>query len=246
MRQAATVRFRLLTNKINGRLQRRCFERYIAYEQGQSLLMLPGDLLGTWLHYLFPAIPEKNWRQLVVSFLIFIPLNIAAVVTCFWLLKEFGFNERIAQLGSVIFFLGTTFLHYAQIHQQNNQLLLFVMIGYVAALAYSFSKNPSLAFMSGLALGGAMLMRITSLIHALSVFLFFLSCLIYQYRERLKQSVPELIKAIGIWSHFARADEPNEVMNKEVDAKEVERCKVPDFAKAMGHEEKWKLHNNCK
>jgi hypothetical protein len=42
-------------------------------------------------------------------------------------------------------------------------------------------------------------MRITSLIYALSVFLFFLSCLIYQYRERLKQSVPELIRAIGIW-----------------------------------------------
>ena len=31
-----------------------------------------------------------------------------------------------------------------------------------------------------------------------------------------------------------------------VDAAEAERCKVPDFAKAMGHEEKWKLHNNCK
>lgn len=30
------------------------------------------------------------------------------------------------------------------------------------------------------------------------------------------------------------------------DAAERERCKVPDFAKAMGHEEKWKLHNNCK
>ncbi|MDO8251559.1 MAG: DUF4395 domain-containing protein [Rhodoferax sp.] len=26
---------------------------------------------------------------------------------------------------------------------------------------------------------------------------------------------------------------------------EAERCKVPEFAKAMGHEEKWKLHNNC-
>ncbi|MCA0404812.1 MAG: DUF4395 domain-containing protein [Proteobacteria bacterium] len=23
------------------------------------------------------------------------------------------------------------------------------------------------------------------------------------------------------------------------------RCKVPDFAKAIGHEQKWKLHNNC-
>ena len=31
-----------------------------------------------------------------------------------------------------------------------------------------------------------------------------------------------------------------------LDPKETERCKVPDFAKAMGHEEKWKLHNNCK
>jgi hypothetical protein len=31
-----------------------------------------------------------------------------------------------------------------------------------------------------------------------------------------------------------------------IDPAEVERCKVPDFAKAIGHEEKWKLHNNCK
>ena len=30
------------------------------------------------------------------------------------------------------------------------------------------------------------------------------------------------------------------------DAAEAERCKVPDFAKALGHEEMWKLHNNCK
>lgn len=30
-----------------------------------------------------------------------------------------------------------------------------------------------------------------------------------------------------------------------LDAAEAERCKVPGFAKAMGHEEKWKLHNNC-
>lgn len=26
---------------------------------------------------------------------------------------------------------------------------------------------------------------------------------------------------------------------------EAERCKVPDFAKAIGHEEMWKLHNKC-
>lgn len=31
-----------------------------------------------------------------------------------------------------------------------------------------------------------------------------------------------------------------------MDPAEAQRCKVPDFAKALGHEEKWKLHNNCK
>lgn len=31
-----------------------------------------------------------------------------------------------------------------------------------------------------------------------------------------------------------------------VDAAEAERCTVPDFARALGHEEMWKLHNNCK
>jgi hypothetical protein len=31
-----------------------------------------------------------------------------------------------------------------------------------------------------------------------------------------------------------------------VDAAEAERCKVPDFAKAIGHEAQWKLHNNCR
>jgi hypothetical protein len=30
------------------------------------------------------------------------------------------------------------------------------------------------------------------------------------------------------------------------DLSEIARCKVPDFAKAMGHEAKWKLHNNCR
>jgi len=30
------------------------------------------------------------------------------------------------------------------------------------------------------------------------------------------------------------------------DAAEAERCRVPDFARAIGHEEKWKLHNNCR
>jgi hypothetical protein len=31
-----------------------------------------------------------------------------------------------------------------------------------------------------------------------------------------------------------------------VSAEEAERCKVPAFAIAIGHVEKWKLHNDCR
>lgn len=31
-----------------------------------------------------------------------------------------------------------------------------------------------------------------------------------------------------------------------VSPEEAARCRVPEFAKAIGHEEKWKLHNGCK
>jgi len=39
---------------------------------------------------------------------------------------------------------------------------------------------------------------------------------------------------------------PMAVENQVPSKAEQERCKVPDFAIAMGHAEKWKLHNNCK
>lgn len=39
-------------------------------------------------------------------------------------------------------------------------------------------------------------------------------------------------------------DEP--AQTAPLDAAEAERCKVPEFAKAMGHEKMWKQHNGCR
>ena len=36
-----------------------------------------------------------------------------------------------------------------------------------------------------------------------------------------------------------------EKQTPQVGQSEEERCRVPEFAKKMGHEEKWKLHNGC-
>ena len=63
------------------------------------------------------------------------------------------------------------------------------------------------------------------------------------------------VGVVGAWTSHVAANDPyvRRVMpatapaaaSPAVDAAEAERCKVPDFAKAIGHEEKWKLHNNC-
>jgi len=169
-------------------------KRYIAYEPGQSMLMLPGDWLGTQLHQWFPILPAKDFRALVVSLLIFIPLNVAVVVSCFWLLRLFNFEERIAGLASIAWLLGTTVLHYSQVHHQNNQVLLFVTLGYANALAFLLRQNPRFLIWSGLSLGAAMLIRVTSAIHAFTVVLFLFGCAAYQNRNTRK-----VIKVIGLW-----------------------------------------------
>jgi hypothetical protein len=45
---------------------------------------------------------------------------------------------------------------------------------------------------------------------------------------------------------LVQSSAPMTVENQDLSKAEQERCKVPEFAIAMGHAEKWKLHNNCK
>ena len=61
-----------------------------------------------------------------------------------------------------------------------------------------------------------------------------------------------LVGAVAVWGAGndprAAALQANVTASPQtpIDPAEAERCKVPEFAKALGHEEKWKLHNNCK
>jgi hypothetical protein len=61
-----------------------------------------------------------------------------------------------------------------------------------------------------------------------------------------------LVVAVALWTggndpHAAALpDNAARSLQAPINPAEAERCKVPEFAKAMGHEEKWRLHNNCK
>jgi hypothetical protein len=169
-------------------------KRFHGDELGQSVLMLPGDWLGTQLLPFFPKQNSEYFRQIVVNWVVFVPLNLAAIVAVYLLLRLLGFSEPISGLSSLIFLTCTTFLHYIQVNQQNNQIFLFVVLGYATAIIAVKSGKLGWLILSGLALGFACLIRSSSIIHVLSVFTFLIGCLIYQNRNFL-----DLLKSVVIW-----------------------------------------------
>lgn len=61
-----------------------------------------------------------------------------------------------------------------------------------------------------------------------------------------------VVPAVAQWVYRTGPQKPSQASTTlpsspaaPVDPAEAERCKVPDFAKAMGHDDQWKLHNNC-
>jgi len=169
-------------------------KRYSPYEPGQSFLMLPGDFLATKLNPVLPFFPQDRFSSLVVSYLIFIPINLAVVLASFWLICLLGFDRKVAKLSVLIWFLGTTVLSYSQVHHVNNQLLLFTLLGYACALAYIQKRRLVFASLSGMFLGFDVLIRTTSIIHVFTVFLFFSICWLGP-----NKSFSGAVKSFGYW-----------------------------------------------
>jgi hypothetical protein len=174
-------------------------QNYIPYDLGQSMLMLPGDWLGTKLAQTIKLDRHQSqqFTEAFVSFFIFLPINLLAILACFRLLKLFGYSEKLAGLSSIIWLLGTTVLFYSTLHQQNNQILLFVLISYQAALAYIKKGHKSLAIFSGIALGIAFLIRITSILHAITVLIFLVGCIISNRNEF--KPISKSINSLLLW-----------------------------------------------
>jgi hypothetical protein len=170
-------------------------KRYLAYEPGQSILMLPGDWLGTQLVQYFPKASSIDLRRAVVSYLVFVPLNVTAALACFWLLRLMNFGEEIAGLTTIVLLICTTFLAYAHVHQQNNQVLLLVALGYASFLAYIKHCQTRFVVISGFLASAALLMRATSIIHVLTIVFFVVGCSIYQSQNKFK-----LLTILGFWT----------------------------------------------
>src|SRR5262249_18912251 len=106
---------------------------YDWYGIGQPLLMLPMDVVGTYVERL-PIFANYNGndpsvRNIVVSYSTNILVNVLTALLCFRFLATLGFTVRQSVAGTLALLFCTTHLHYAQNMMENNYIMLLTMTG---------------------------------------------------------------------------------------------------------------------
>lgn len=169
-------------------------KRFIFYDPGQSILMIPGDWIGTELGKVLPLGDKKGLRVWSVNWLVFLPLNVALVLSAFWILELLGFEKRLAALTSIAWLLATSVLPYTEITWQNHQVLLFAMLSNGLILHSRREGQRAALIGSGAAAAMALLVRSSAFIHLFTAGLFLLVCLRI---ERIR--FPEAARRVGFW-----------------------------------------------
>ncbi|MGA9463293.1 MAG: hypothetical protein WBV28_10915 [Terracidiphilus sp.] len=115
------------------------------YGIGQSLLMLPQDLLGTVIENLPLFAHYKNTdptvRNIFVSYTTNILVTVLTALVCFRLLRQFNFTVNQAVFGVLALLLATTHLHYTQNMMENNYIFLLTTAGF--CFEYEWLRNGS-------------------------------------------------------------------------------------------------------
>ncbi|MGP8157091.1 MAG: hypothetical protein ACLQMT_09555 [Candidatus Acidiferrales bacterium] len=148
---------------------------YSWYGIGQSLLMLPADIAGTYIAAL-PAFRDYGAdpavRSIVVSYSTNILVCVLTVLACLRLLRLFGFSvsERIA--GALALLFCTTFLEYTQNMEENNYILLLTMAGLAFQYEWLRTGSRRALLIGSLALGANLLTRLTTGMDLLAVGIF--------------------------------------------------------------------------
>lgn len=159
-------------------------EIYSWYGIGQSLLMLPADLLATWISQwnVFSGYQDDPAvRSILVSYSTNILLNILTAVVAFRLLRQLRFELRESVWGVLAMLLCTTHLHYTQNMQENNYILLLTMAGFSFQYEWLISANQRALWIGSGALGLNLLTRVTTALDLIAAAIFLLLVLWYQH-----------------------------------------------------------------
>lgn len=151
---------------------------YAWYGMGQSLLMLPADIMGTYLERLpvFAEFAEHDGdiRAIVVSYSTSILICVLTVLVCFRFLLLLEFTPDQCVWGAFTLLFGTTFLHYTQNMMENNFLFLLTLTGLCYQYEWLRTRSTRALLTGSLALGANVLTRLTAVLDIAAAGLFVL------------------------------------------------------------------------
>ena len=153
------------------------------YGIGQSVLMLPADVIGrSTIGFISRFRQPPIWlgEETIVAYIVSPLVCTVAVLMCFYFLRLLGFTVNQSIAGACSLLLGTTFLHYVQIMQENNFLLLLTLAGFYFHYKWFRTGSTSSLLFGSMALGANILTRLTTGLDLLSVALFISLCLWYE------------------------------------------------------------------
>src|SRR5579864_8867314 len=143
-------------------LQGRGGRLYSWYGIGQSLLMLPADLVGTWLAHL-PVFSEYGDDPAVRSIVVSYTTNILlTVLVAFRLLRHLRFSEKESIAGVLALLFCTTHLHYTQNMMENNYIMLLTLVGFSFQYGWLRTSSRRALFIGSAAFGLNLLTRLTT------------------------------------------------------------------------------------
>src|SRR5450755_3453587 len=135
------------------------------YGIGQSLLMLPADVLGTWIaHWTVFSEYEDDpaIRSIMVSYSTNILATVLTALIAFRFLRQLRFSMKESVAGVLALLFCTTHLHYTQNMMENNYIMLLTLAGFSFQYEWLRTDNRRALFLGSCALGLNLLTRLTT------------------------------------------------------------------------------------
>ena len=139
---------------------------YDWYGIGQPLLLLPVDIIGTYLEKL-PVFDDyagtdPTIRNIFVTYTINTLISVLTALVCFRLLEKLGFNIAQSVAGVLALLFCTTHLHYTQNLMENNYILLLTLTGFVYQYDWLRTAKGRPLIVGSAALGMNLIIRLTT------------------------------------------------------------------------------------
>ena len=182
---------------------------YSWYGIGQSLLMLPADLVATWVsnwHMFSQYQDDPAVRSILVSYSTNILINVLTALIVFRFLRQLRFTVNEAVAGVLALMLCTTHLHYTQNMQENNYIMLLTFVGFSFHYEWLRTSSGRALWIGSGALGLNLLTRVTTALDIMAAGIFLLMVVWFEGargREMWTRAVSYCKVAVPVYIFFA-------------------------------------------